>query len=99
MAICKTARFRVRPEGRERCEAAIREFLAGIRVHETGTRLYLSLRSREEPAEYLHVMIFEDEEAERFHRGTDWVRRFVEVLYPETEDGVRFTDFDLLDTT
>jgi quinol monooxygenase YgiN len=93
MAIYKTARFRVKPEGLETCRAAIREFVAQIKAQEPGTRLYVSLEDRERPGEFVHVMMFTDAAAEQRHRATEWVKRFTGILYPHTMDGVQFTDY------
>jgi quinol monooxygenase YgiN len=94
VAIHKTAAFSVRPEGAARAEAAIREFIDYIRANELGTRVYVSLRDEKDPARYLHVMEFADAAAEETHRASDAARRFTSALYPETVDGVVFTDYD-----
>ena len=93
MPIWKTAAFRVKPESRARCEAAIREFVDAVRANEPETLHYTSLRQGDGEDTYLHVMAFADERAEERHRSSDWVRQFVAVLYPETVDGVTFTDY------
>lgn len=97
--ISKTAEFTVKPEGLKRSLAAIEEFVSAVREKEPGTRLYVSLREAGEGLRFLHVMVFEDEEAERRHRSSGWVRRFTDLLYPETEVPPRFVDFDLVATT
>jgi len=55
--------------------------------------LYTSWRDVEDPNAFLHVMAFVDEAAEQAHRTSAAVQRFVEILYPETLDGVTFTDY------
>lgn len=93
MAIYKTARFRVKPGSLARCRAAIEEFVAYIREHEPGTRLYLALQEKRDPESFLHLMIFADAGAEESHRTSPGVQKFVAILYPETVAGVDFTDF------
>jgi len=67
-----------------------------ITADEPGTRLYATFTSGDDPIEFLHVMVFGDEPAERLHRNSEAVREFVGVLYPITIDGVRFDDLQLL---
>ncbi len=91
--IYQTARFKVRAEALERCEAAIREFVAYIKANEPGTLLYTSVRENDDPTSFLHFFIFVDAAAREKHRTSDGVRRFTDVLYPETLAGVEFTDY------
>ena len=93
MRIYGTARFSVKPESLDRCRAAIEEFVTYVRDNEPGTKLYLSLQDAEEPTRFPHVMIFEDEAAEKIHTNSEAVDRFTGTLYPETVDGVVFERF------
>lgn len=100
MAIYKTAHFQVKVESVDRCRQAIKEFVEYVQANESGTRLYLSLQSREEPTEFIHFFIFEDPSAEEIHRRSEAVERFTSILYPElVGDDVNFTDYDLLATS
>jgi quinol monooxygenase YgiN len=96
--VAKTARFAVHPDARERCEAAIREFVSSL-DGESGTRVYVALRETGDPTRFLHLMVFDDEAADARHRHAERTKRFVEVLYPHTLDGVAFNDFTLLQST
>ena len=96
--VAKTARFAVHPDARERCEAAIREFVSAL-DDEPGTRVYVALRERGDPTRFLHVMVFDDEAADERHRHAEHTKRFVETLYPHTLEGVAFNDFTMVDKT
>jgi quinol monooxygenase YgiN len=91
--IYQTARFKVRAEALERCEAAIREFVAYIKANEPGMLLYTSVREKDDSTRFLHFFIFEDAAAREKHRTSDAVRRFTDVLYPETLAGVAFVEY------
>jgi quinol monooxygenase YgiN len=96
--VARTARFTVHPEARERCEAAIREFVTAL-DDEPGTRVYVALRESGDPTRFLHVMVFDDEAADERHRRAGHTRRFVEELYPHTLEGVALNDFTMVSTT
>lgn len=81
MTIHATARFTVRDAELETALEAIRTFAAHARS-EPGTLRYDSFRSAERPTEFLHVMAFADEDAERAHSSSDGVKAFTDVLYP-----------------
>lgn len=99
MPIHQTARFKVRPEAREKCERAIREFVAYVKANEPGTRLYVSLQHTDDPTSFLHYFIFDDEAARNRHANSDAVNRFTAVLYPETLAPVEFTEYTVLAST
>lgn len=99
MSIYVTARFKVLPESLEKCEQAIREFVAYVRDNEPGTPLYTSVQEKEDPTSFLHFFIFQDDAAMNIHRNSDAVRRFTDVLYPETLAPVEFTEYTLVIST
>ncbi len=99
MPVYLTARFAVRPDAREICERAIREFVDYIQATEPETRLYTSLRQADDETSYLHYFVFEDEAARQRHANSEGVRRFTDVLYPECVAPVEFTEFRLVAST
>ena len=98
-AIFKMARFRVKPESVDACVRAITEFTEAVGRDEPDTLFYTAYQERDDPTAFVHVFGFRDEAAEALHRETDHVKRFVDVLYPETFDGVAFTDYKRVVTT
>ncbi len=99
MPIYQTARFRVRSEAVEECKAAIAEFVREVNVREPRTLLYSAWQDAEDPTSFVHFFVFQDEAARELHRGTEWVKRFTGILYPETLDGVEFRFYQQVATT
>lgn len=97
MPIYQTATYRVRPEGLDRVKAAIREFVEYVAANEPGSRLYQAWQRQDEPTTFVHLFIFEDEEAQRIHGDSAAVARFEAAYTPElVGDPVQFVDFDLV---
>lgn len=99
MAICKMARFRVKREAVRPCTAAIRELIAHVKQHEPGTRLYISLQDRRDPARFLHVMVFRDKAAEQRHRTSAAVKKFTGAIEPQAIELPEFVDLRLVSST
>jgi quinol monooxygenase YgiN len=99
MPIVKTAHFKTTPESLDIVEAAIAEFVAAVRENEPGTLIYLSVQSKDDPTRFMHYMEFEDNAAEELHQNSAAVRRFVDILYPNSVAGVEFVDHNLVATT
>lgn len=93
MAIRKTARFTVHANKLPEALEAIRAFVAHTRT-ETGTLLYQSWQSSQRPTEFLHLMEFEDADAEQLHASGEAVRRFTEALYPLCAQAPAFDDWN-----
>ena len=100
MPIFQTAHFKVKPESREKCEQAIREFIDYIKANEPGTLRYSSLQQADDPTGFMHFFMFEDEAARQKHRTSEGVMKFTSILYPELIGGeVKFTEYGMLAST
>ncbi len=83
---CAIVDFEVREGCLDEAEAAIREFVSEIEKKEPGTQFYYSLREKDNPHQFSHVMAFEGREPHEAHRKTEHVKRFVGKLYPLCEE-------------
>lgn len=99
MPLCMTARFKVRRQTLEKCQQAIHEFVEYVRANEPKTQLYVSMQEIEDATSFLHLFIFDDEAARDLHSNSEAVRRFTDVLYPETLAPVEFTEYRLVAST
>jgi quinol monooxygenase YgiN len=99
MTIARVANFQINLESLDLAKAAIEEFVSAVRDNEPGTLIYLSIQSKDDPAEFLHYMEFADNAAEEIHRQSKAVNKFVEILYPLTVSGVEFHDYSLISST
>ncbi|MCA1829284.1 MAG: antibiotic biosynthesis monooxygenase [Myxococcales bacterium] len=86
----RIARFKVRPSEVGAAEKAIIDFVAKV-ADEPGTLRYDSYREAD-GVSYVHFMTFADDAAEKEHRETDHVKKFVADLYPRCEVQPSFTD-------
>ena len=86
----RIARFKVRASEVAAAEKAIIAFVAKV-ADEPGTLRYESFREQD-GVSFIHFMSFADEAAERAHRETDHVKKFVADLYPRCEVQPSFTD-------
>jgi len=67
MPIQTIARYRVKPSGIDRVKRAIAEFVPYVRANEPGTKLYFAWQSQDDPTQFVHFFIFENEAAHAAH--------------------------------
>ena len=97
MPIYQTAHYQVQAEGVDAVKAAIEEFVGYVAANEPGTRLYSSWQQADDPTKFVHLFIFEDEQAHRAHGTSAAVAKFEAVYRPVLAAGpVQFTDYDLV---
>jgi quinol monooxygenase YgiN len=94
--IYQTARFRVKPEALDKCKQAIQEFVDYVRANEPQTQQYLAMQDTHDATRFLHVLIFTDAAARDRHANSDAVKRFTDVLYPNTLALVEFTEYNVV---
>ena len=90
------ARYQVRPEALERCQAAIIEFVAYVRANEAGTLRYEVWREKEDPTRFVHIFTFREAQADKIHSESAAVKKFSSILYPECLAPVEYVDYQLV---
>ena len=94
MPIYQTAHYQVNMGAVERVKTAIEEFVRYVQDNEPGTRLYTAWQQQDDPTRFVHLFIFENEEAQRVHSGSAAVERFESAYSPALIGGpVVFTDY------
>jgi len=94
MPIFQTGAYQVKASGVPKVEKAIREFVDYVKANEPGSRMYLAWQQKDDPTKFVHLFIFEDEQAQMRHGQSEAVRRFQSVYSPELVGGeVVFTDY------
>jgi len=99
MAIYMTAHWQCRPGAEQKTAEALRRFVAAVKHNEPQTRLYTALQQAGDATRFMTYFVFENAAAREFHSGTDWVKRFTEVIYPEALEPVVFTEYRPLAST
>jgi quinol monooxygenase YgiN len=97
MPIYQTAHYQVKSSAVDKVKKAIETFVKYVKDHEPETRFYAAWQARDDPTRFVHLFIFENEEAHERHGKSDAVRRFETVYSPELVGGpVVFTDYTLV---
>jgi len=87
--IAKLARYRLKADKQDEVVAILEEFVKTVKEKEPNTLRYVVYRL-EDGVSFVHIMYFKDEEAERHHRGTNYVKKFTELLNPNCVDAPEF---------
>ena len=94
MPIYQTAHYQVKPEAVEKVKEAIIEFVEYVKAHEPGTKMYKAWQDKNDPTKFVHLFIFENEEAQKIHSESEEVKKFESVYSPVLVSGpVVFTDY------
>lgn len=85
------ARYRVKPEKVEQLKRVVSNFVDSVRANEPRTVLYVAFQEKDS-LWFVHLMTFEDEQAQRVHEQSTYGQNFVEMLYPNCEEVPVFTE-------
>ncbi len=88
--------FKVKKENIEDAKRIITKFINHIKDKEPGTISYHCYQEKSDETSFIHVMTFQNEEAEETHRHTNYVRRFINELYPLCEMEPEFSELNLI---
>lgn len=99
MTIYMTAQWKCRPGAESTVEEALRRFVASVKQNEPETRVYTALQQAKDTTSFMTYFIFESEAARDYHRSTDWVKQFTDVIYLENVEPVVFTEYRLIAST
>lgn len=90
---CLMVEYKAKKEKIEFVKEVVKEFVQAVKEHEPNTRLYDAFQ-KEEGNSFIHFMIFENDDAMKHHQNTEYVKKFVEKLYPECEIKPVFTQLN-----
>ncbi len=96
MPVCMTARYQVPPERVEDCKRTVEDFVKYIRINEPTTLFYMANQEMGHPTQFLHTMIFENEEAVAIHQKSPATKRFVDMIYPAAIEPLEFNQYYIL---
>lgn len=92
MAIFRTARYEVQATALEAAQAVVARFVEAVNQNEQGVHMYRAFQDKDNRWRFVHLMEFDDEAAEAFHRDTPWVKEFTSGLYPLLYGGITFDE-------
>jgi quinol monooxygenase YgiN len=88
--------FKVKKDKVEAAKNTITKFVDEIARNEPGTILYNCFQEKSDTTSFIHTMTFESEKAEEHHRHSDYVKKFVDQLYPLCETEPVFSELELI---
>lgn len=87
--------YKVKKSEKNRIIGLIVEFIDGIRNNEHDTIIYHVYESNE-PGEFMHIMTFKNELAERSHRDSSYYHKFMEELSSICESEPEYSSINLI---
>ena len=85
-------KYKVKRENIEEVIRLVENFLDKILENEPDTLYYESIQE-EDQISFIHIITFRNEEAQKFHKSTVYLKEFVEHLYPLLEAEPIFSDY------
>lgn len=75
---------------------AVKEFVNDVNRKERGTLMYVAFQKKNSPSEFIHFMVFKNKKAEKMHTKTKHVKKFVDIIYPNSSKEPVFIDLNSL---
>ncbi len=88
--------FKVKEDKVDEAKNIIIEFIEQIKSNEPGTISYKCFQEKSDETSFVHIMSFQNSEAEELHRHTDYVDKFIEKLYPICLSEPEFSELNLI---
>ena len=85
------ARYQVKADKLNEVKMIVSNFVELVKNNEPKTLKYEAFQEKNNPNEFVHFISFKDESAEEFHRNTEYVKKFIDALYPLCEKKPVFT--------
>lgn len=87
--------YKVKKEKLKEVEKAIKEFVAAVKKNEPSTLIYEAFQLNDKVS-FAHFMAFRDEKSKKLHETSEYVKKFVSVLYPSCKEEPVFTNLNLV---
>ena len=71
------------------------EVVDAVKKNEPGTLVYEAFQEVDGDS-FVHIMTFKDDKAEQVHGSSDYVKKFVRLLYPYCDEEPVFTKLQLV---
>jgi quinol monooxygenase YgiN len=94
--VYKTVAVEVRPHALEKVVCGLEQVTAHAYRCEPGTRLCAWFQAKEDPTRFLQVLVFDDDEAERVHRGSLPARHLAKLLSNGSAHANQPTEWNVL---
>ncbi|MGE5123698.1 MAG: putative quinol monooxygenase [Acidobacteriaceae bacterium] len=85
--------YEVHPQAIVKVLAAIDEFVTYIRLNEPGTSRYEVWQESDNPARFVHIIVFRDEEAGRRHTESAETKKFADILSQQCLEPAKFISY------
>ncbi|HEV2192438.1 MAG TPA: antibiotic biosynthesis monooxygenase [Nitrosopumilaceae archaeon] len=91
-SVNKIVRYRVKKKKLRLVRQALLEFIDSVRENEPNTLVYEVFQEKDNPASFIHVMSFKDKNAEKTHTNSKYLKKWVDILYPNCKQEPEFTN-------
>ncbi len=96
--IHKIVHYKVKQDEVDVIAKATQNFVEAVRTNEPQTN-YQAYQRLDDSTRFIHVMSFQNQEAEGHHKDADYTQAFVDVLSPRCEEEPEFTDLSQIAVT